>query len=103
MKLPSLFPVLFFAGGMFLSLEVKNCASLSPKGLTFAALLFLAFGYVTLQRNWIFCATLVAAGAWLSLGIAASNLERISVPTNLAGALIESGCGHGPALARPSA
>jgi len=91
MKLPSLFPVLFFAGGIFLSLEVKNCASLSPKDLTFAALLFLAFGYVTLQRNWIFCATLVAAGAWLSLGIAASNLERISVPTNLAGALIESG------------
>ena len=91
MKLPSLFPVAFFAGGIFLSLEVKNCASLSPRLLALTALLILGFGYMMLRRNWIFCAALAAAGAWLSLGIAASNLERISVPTNLAGALIESG------------
>ena len=36
-------------------------------------------------------AAIFAAGAWLSVGIAASNLERASVPHNLAGTLIESG------------
>ena len=36
-------------------------------------------------------AALFAAGAWLSLGMAASNLERASIPANLASTLIETG------------
>src|ERR1700692_4753438 len=91
MKLPSLFPVALFAGGILLSIELKKFALLGPRMFIFAALLFLLFGYITLRRNWIFPAILFAAGAWLSLGMAASNLERASVPPNLASTLIESG------------
>ena len=91
MKLPSLFPVGIFAGGILLSIELKNFAPPSPRFFIFAALLFLLFGYTLLRRNWILAAALFAAGAWLSLGLAAANLERASVPVNLASTLIESG------------
>jgi len=91
MRLPSLFPVAFFAGGIFLSIELKWIALLSHRNFIFAALLFLLIGYISLRRNWILAAVVFAAGVWLSVGIAASNLERISAPTNLAGTLIESG------------
>ena len=91
MKLPSLFPIAFFAGGIFLSIELKNVALLSPRIIVFAALLFLLIGYIALRQNWVLAAALFAAGAWLSLGMAASNLERVSVPANLASTLIESG------------
>jgi competence protein ComEC len=91
MKLPSLFPVGFFAGGILLSLELKKFALLNPRIGIFAALLFLLFGSLALCRNWVFPAALFAAFAWLSLGIVASNLERSSVPQNLASTLIESG------------
>jgi len=91
MKLPSLFPVVFFAGGILLSIELKNFALLSPRNFIFAALLLLLFGYIVLRRNWILPAALFAAGAWLLLGISAANLERASVPPNLASTLIESG------------
>jgi hypothetical protein len=91
MKLPSLFPVAFFAGGILLSIELTKFALLSPRIVIFAALLFLLFGCIAVRRNWILAAALFAAGAWLSLGMAASNLERASVPQNLASTLIESG------------
>jgi competence protein ComEC len=91
MKLPSLFPVAFFAGGILLSIELKKSALLSPRIVIFAALLFLLFGYIALRRNYVLAAALFGAGAWLSLGMAASNLERASVPPNLASTLIESG------------
>ncbi len=91
MKLPSLFPVAFFAGGIFLSIELKKFALLSPRIVIFAGLLFLLFGYIALRRNLILVAALFAAGAWLSLGMAASHLERASVPPDLAASLIESG------------
>ena len=91
MKLPSLFPVAFFAGGILLSIEMKSFALLSPRILMFAALLLLLFGYIVLRRNWIFAAAVFAAGAWLAVGIAASSLERASVPQDLASSLIESG------------
>lgn len=91
MKLPSLFPVAFFAGGILLSIDQKNFAPPSPRIIIFAALLFLLFGYIALRRNWIFAAAPFAAGAWLSLGMAASHLERAAVPPNLASTLIESG------------
>jgi len=91
MKLPSLFPVAFFAGGILLSIELKNFALASPRIFIFAALLFLLIGYLSLRRNSIPVAALFAAGAWLSLGVAASLLERASAPSNLASTLIESG------------
>ncbi len=91
MKLPSLFPVAFFAGGILLSIELKKFAQASPRIVLFAALLFLLFGYVALRRNRILTAAAFAAVAWLVLGLAASNLERASVPANLASTLIESG------------
>src|SRR5579864_8650228 len=91
MKLPSLFPVALFAGGILLSIEWKKSALLSPRIAIFAALLFLLFGYITLRRNRILAAALFAAGAWLSLGMAASNLERASIAPNLASTLIETG------------
>jgi competence protein ComEC len=91
MKLPSLFPVALFAGGILLSIELKEFALLSPRSFIFAALLFLVAGYIALRRNWILAAAVFAAGAWLSLGISASNLERASVSPNLASTLIESG------------
>ncbi len=91
MKLPSLFPVTFIAGGILLSIELKNFASPSPRIFLFVALLFLLAGTIVLRRNWILPAALFAAGAWLFIGFAASSLERASVPQNLAGTLIESG------------
>src|ERR1700676_3034678 len=91
MKLPSLFPVTLFAGGILLSIELKKFALLPPRIVLFAAALFLLFGYMALRRNWIFPAAVFAAGAWLSVGIAASNFERASIPPNLASTLIESG------------
>jgi competence protein ComEC len=91
MKLPSLFPVALFAGGILLSIELKTFAFLSPRICIFAVLLFLLVGYIALCQNWILAAVLFAAGAWLSLGTAAPNLERASIPLNLASTLIETG------------
>jgi competence protein ComEC len=90
MKLPTLFPVGLFAGGILLSSELKKFAPLSPRFSIIAALLFLLFGYALLRRDWILTAALFAAGAWLSLGMAAASLERASIPENLASTLIES-------------
>jgi competence protein ComEC len=91
MKLPSLFPVGLFAGGILLSIDLKNVALASPRFYVVAALALLGTGYILLRNNWIFAATFAAAGAWLVLGVAASNLERASVPPNLGSTLIESG------------
>jgi competence protein ComEC len=46
---------------------------------------------IVLSRDWILAAGIVATAAWLCLGCAASGLERISIPNNLASSLIESG------------
>ena len=91
MKLPSLFPVAFFAGGILLSVEWKTLANVSPRICIFAALAFLLLGYFTLARSWVVAAALFAACAWSSLGAAAATLERVSIPPNLASTLIESG------------
>jgi hypothetical protein len=91
MNLPSLFPVALFAGGILLSIELKSFAMPSLRFYILAALVLLLIGYILLRQNWILPAALFAAGAWLSLGIAASNLERASVSPNLASTLIESG------------
>ena len=91
MKLPSLFPVGLFAGGILLAIELKNFALVSPRFYVVAALALLIAGYILLRTNWIYVAALCAAGAWLVLGVAASNLERASIPPNLGSTLIESG------------
>ncbi len=91
MKLPSLFPAGLFAGGILLSIELTKFAQMSPRMFLFAGFLFLVCGSAALVRNWIFPAAIFAAGAWLALGMAAANLERATVPPNLASYLIESG------------
>jgi competence protein ComEC len=91
MKLPSLFPIAFFAGGILLSIELRALALPRPGSYILGALLLLLCGYIALRQNWIFTAAILAAGAWLAAGIVASNLERASVPSNLASTLIESG------------
>jgi hypothetical protein len=90
MKLSSLFPVALFAGGILHSIELKSFAMPSPRFFILAACALLLIGYILLRQHWILPAPLFAAGAWLSLGMAASNLERASVSPNLASTPIES-------------
>jgi competence protein ComEC len=91
MKLPALFPVVFFAGGTLLSPTLVDHPAFPPRVLLLAITLLLLFGWIALHRNWIWRATLFAACAWLLLGQLAVRLERKSTPPNLANALIESG------------
>jgi len=91
MKLPSLFPVAFFAGGILLSTSLKNYSHPAPRLCILAVLLLLLAGYVAFRQDWLLSALLFAAAAWLGLGFVVSRLERASAPTNLASALIESG------------
>ena len=91
MKLPSLFPVALFTGGILLSIELKSFALPSPQFHIFAVFVLLLIGYILLRHNWILTAAVFAAGAWLSLGMAAANLERAAVSPNLASTLIDSG------------
>ncbi len=91
MKLPSLFPVALFAGGILLSIEPNHFVLPGPRFCIVAAFALLLAGCALLRKNWILTAALFAAGAWLSLGMAATNLERVSVSPNLASTLIESG------------
>ncbi|HTC62608.1 MAG TPA: ComEC/Rec2 family competence protein [Candidatus Saccharimonadales bacterium] len=91
MKLPSLFPVAFFAGGILLSIEPGNLAVARPAAYIVGVLLLLLCGAIALRRNFVIAAAVFAAGAWLAAGIVASNLERAAVPSNLASTLIESG------------
>jgi competence protein ComEC len=91
MKLPSLFPVVLFAGGILLSIELKILALPSPRFYICTAFVLLVAGYIVLHKNWIFTAAVISASAWLALGVTASNLERASVAPNLASTLIETG------------
>ena len=91
MKLPSLFPVACFAGGVLLSIQFSTFAWAAPRILLFTVILFLLFGYIALRRNWLVTSLSFAALAWLSLGVLASNLEHASVPRNVAATLIEAG------------
>ena len=91
MKLPSLWPVVFFAGGILLSGKLAAHLYLTPGLFLLAAASLLISGFVLLYKNWLFPAGIVATAAWLCLGCAAAGLERISIPTNLASSLIDSG------------
>src|SRR5712692_911882 len=91
MKLPSLWPVACFAGGILLSGKLAANLYLSPRLFLLTAASLLLSGFVLLQKNRLLSAGFVAAAAWLCLGCATAGLERIAVPTNLASSLIESG------------
>lgn len=91
MKLPSLFPVVVFAGGILLAVEFGSFATRSPRVHLIAVCTFLVAACIALRRNWIVVATLLGAAAWACLGVAAANLERAAVAPNLAGTLVESG------------
>ena len=90
MKLPSLFPVVFFPVGILLSSKLHP-AALTPRICIVAIALSLIAGCVVLYRRLIVTAAIFGVAAWLLLGFAAANLERASVPPNLASTLIETG------------
>src|SRR5580692_2689296 len=91
MKLPSLFPVTFLAGGILLSSRLRGYPFPSFRLCIATSALLLAAGFVCLRRDRVLPALVLAAFAWAALGLAASSLERASTPSNLAGSLIESG------------
>ena len=91
MKLPSLWPVGCFAGGILLSSKLVGRLYLTPRLFLLVAASLLISGFVLLYKNWLLHAGIVATAAWLCLGCAAAGLERISIPTNLASSLIDSG------------
>jgi competence protein ComEC len=91
MKLPSLFPVTFLAGGILLSARFPDLPHFPACAYLIIAVLLLIGGLIALRRGWIATAAILAGCVWASLGFAASSFERISKPTNLASALIESG------------
>ena len=91
MKLPALFPVVFFAGGILLSAAFLDHPAFSSRIFLLAIALLLLLGWIALRRDWILSATFFAACAWLSLGLLADRLEHQSTPQNLASTLIESG------------
>jgi competence protein ComEC len=91
MKLPSLWPVVCFAGGILLSGKLAAHMFLTPRLILLAASSLLLAGLVLLFKNRLVAAGIAATVAWLCLGYAAAGLERISVPGNLASSLIESG------------
>ncbi len=106
MKLPSLFPVAFFAGGILLSIELKKSAPLNPRILIFAALLFLAIRIHrappkldsrcrAVRRGSVAIARLgrVESGTRVRLSKSCQHSDRIR----------EAGCGNSLALARTPA
>jgi competence protein ComEC len=91
MRLPSLWPIVCFAGGILLSGKLAVHLHLTPRFFLLAAASLLVVGFILLRKNWLPAAAFVATAAWLCLGCAAAGLERVSVPANLASTLIESG------------
>jgi hypothetical protein len=93
MKLPCIWPVVFFAGGILLSgaLTGDLHPSVAPHIALLAAAFLLLCAWVMLSRRRLLPAALLAATAWLCLGFAAAGFERLAVPSNLASSLIESG------------
>src|SRR5258708_25135675 len=91
MKLPSLWPVVCFAGGILLFGKLAAHMHSTPRTVLLAATSLLLVGFVLLYKNWLLPAYIAATAAWLCLGYVAAALERNSTPANLASALIESG------------
>ena len=61
MKLPALFPVAFFAGGILLSARLLGLPAFSPRICLLTIVMSLLFGWVALRRNRIWSATFFAA------------------------------------------
>jgi competence protein ComEC len=91
MKLPSLWPVVCFAGGILLSGKLPAHLHLEPRFSLLVVAFLLLTGFVALYKDWVLTAGIAATIAWLSLGYVAVSLERMSVPANLASSLVESG------------
>jgi competence protein ComEC len=91
MKLPSLWPVGFFAGGILLSGRLAGRAHLPPLILLLAVACLLIAAYVLLRLDRVPAALFLSAAIWTCLGFAAPALERASISTNLASTLIETG------------
>src|SRR5258708_8205072 len=91
MKLPSLWPVVCFAGGILLFGKLAAHMHSTPRTVLLAAASLLLFGFVLLYKNRLLPACIAATAAWLCLGYVAAALERNSTPANLASSLIESG------------
>lgn len=91
MKLPSLFPVTFLAGGILLAVRCPDLPHLPAPACLIVAAFLLAASFIALRGGWIATAAILASCVWASLGFAVARLERVSKPANLASALIESG------------
>ena len=91
MKLPSLWPVAFFAGGILLSRHFSGQLFLSPRAIVFDAFALLCIGFLSLLLQWTRTALLLSAAVWICLGFAAASFSRASIPANLASSLIENG------------
>ena len=91
MKLPSLCPVVCFAGGILLSGTLANRVHVPPGILILVAAFLLLPAFLLLRSRWILTAAIFGAAAWLCLGFTAANLERAAVSPNLASTLIETG------------
>jgi competence protein ComEC len=100
MKLPSLWPVGFFAGGILLF--SRYGARVHFPSLLFLVSIFglLIAAFVLLRLDQVWAAMILSAGIWMCLGCAAAGLERASVPANLASRLIENGTLDGSAALR---
>jgi competence protein ComEC len=91
MKLPTLWPVLSFAGGILLFRATT--AHLHP-ALRFdllAAGFLLVAGVLALRKSRLIIALALGAAAWVCLGLAVAGFEQASIPSNLASTLIETG------------
>jgi competence protein ComEC len=91
MKLPSFWPVACFAGGILLFGKLAANSHLPPRLFLAAAAFLLLAGFVALRKSWLLASGAAAVAAWMFLGFAAAGLERISIPSNLASVLVESG------------
>jgi hypothetical protein len=63
MKLPSLFPVALFAGGILPSIGLQWFVPPSPRSCVVAVFVLLRIGYILLRETWIFTASRFAPGA----------------------------------------
>ena len=91
MKLPSLWPVFFFAGGILASGNLIAHLHLTPRLFLLAATFLLLVGFALFYKDLVLSAGIVGLAAWFLLGCGAAGLERTSTPVNLASSLIESG------------
>ena len=91
MKLPSLWPAVFFAGGILLSGKLAGFGHGAPIWFVITPALVLLPAFLFLHYNLIRTAALFGACVWLSLGFAASKLESTAVPRNLVSTMIDSG------------